>query len=131
MPVERPTLTPGEADPALTGEALDVDDPRQGERVPAVLGLDLEGAVAASAERLLELVRGLRVDVRAHDLTAVEADLDAHALLSHSPPAPRARRGRSRDARTRPRARRDPGAAPRRSARRPALRGPGARAEGR
>src|ERR671925_2368998 len=122
--VPAPNSGAAETHAALAGKTLHVHDPRQRHRVAAVLRFELEGAVRAARDRLLELVRERRLDVRAHHLAALEADLDPNALvLNHSPPAPRGLRARSPDGRTRPRARRALDAAPRRSARRLAQRG--------
>jgi hypothetical protein len=75
-------LTGSEADSRLARKPLHVDDPAQGDRVSPVLGLDRERALTAVAERLFELLGRADLDERAHDLTAVETDLDPEAFLS-------------------------------------------------
>ena len=127
-------LTAAEADAALSRESLDVDDPRQRERVAPVLGLDLERAVTWPSRAPARARRRSRSRRMRSSPGLLEADLDPDSPLglSHSPPAPRA-----------PRAWRvgmdecdlEPeqpvGEAPRRSARRPARPGPRARRGGR
>src|SRR5690242_16305134 len=78
-----------EADAAFPCEALDVDDALQGDRVAAVLGLQRQGRLAracadiGSGERLLERIGARGRHQRAHDLPAVESDLDTHPLRIH------------------------------------------------
>src|SRR4029453_4533184 len=110
-------LATAETDTSFARIALDVDDSRERDRVAPVLGLDLHrSARSAAVEGLLELVRDRRLDVRAHDLAAVEADLDPDpVLLSQRSPALREPRARTQDARKGPAYRTVPGAGRRRS----------------
>src|SRR5207244_795501 len=83
-------------------EALDVDHPLQGNRVAAVLRLEGQrrlpaaGAQLGGAECLLQRVGARRRDERAHDLAAVEGDLDTNPLLRHATPPPTGPRSPSR-----------------------------------
>src|SRR4029453_3744887 len=115
-------LATAETDTSFARIALDVDDSRERDRVAPVLGLDLHrSARSAAVERLLELVRDRRLDVRAHHLAAVEADLDPDpVLLSQRSPALRELRARTQDARKRPACRTVPGEGRRRSGALPA-----------
>src|SRR5204863_5577132 len=114
-----------EADARVPGEALDVDDPPEGERVAPVLRVERDGSLARlgadirGAENALERIGVVGSDDRTHHLAAVERDLDSHALLRQGRPPPSGRRGPRPDGRTRPRARRGPPSAPRRSGRPP------------
>ena len=71
---------------ALPRKSLHVDDPLQGDRVAPVLGFEREGGVSCArtdlggSESLLERVCARRRDERAHDLPAVERDLDPNPL---------------------------------------------------
>src|SRR5581483_9722889 len=76
-----------EADAALAREALHVHDPAERDGVPPVLDVEGERAVLPGREGLLEPVGGGGLDDRAHDLPALEADLDTDAL-SHGRRAP-------------------------------------------
>src|SRR6266545_6911111 len=118
MPPAAGRLTRGrgaEANSALAGIPLHVDDPLQGDRVAAVLGLERERGLSCArtevggAEGLLECISARRRDERPHDLAAVEGDLDTNPLLfSQWRPPPREPRGRNPDGRTRPPARTAP-----------------------
>ena len=55
-----PSAVRAETDAALASEPLDVDDAPQQHRVPPVLGVEGERAVAGARERTVELVGGLR-----------------------------------------------------------------------
>src|SRR5919197_5767191 len=108
-----------EPNPTLAGIALHIHDPLERDRVAAVLGLERDrrftrpGPHLGGAERLLERVRALRGDERAHDLPAVERDLDPDPLtITHSKPPPRGCRGRNQDGRTQPASRRGRAEAP-------------------
>src|SRR5207302_8103113 len=111
-------LTAAEADVALAREALDVHDAAQRDEVLPVGRLESHDSVAAAGESPLELVRGGDGHQSAHELAAVEGDLEPNLGLMHRRPPRRGRRGWRRDGRMRPRARRGPGAARRRSTRR-------------
>src|SRR2546429_1630042 len=89
-----------ETDPALAGEPLYVDHPLQRDRVPAVLGLQRQRGLAGPcaqlrrAERLLERIGTGRQDEGAHDLPAVERNLDPDPFsFNHLRPPPKERRG--------------------------------------
>src|SRR5918995_7097802 len=81
MPREACGLNVSEAEPALTREPLEVDDARRRHGVAAALGAEHDRAVVPALERGFQLVRRLRRDERAHDLRAVEADLDAYVVF--------------------------------------------------
>src|SRR3990172_2856409 len=92
-----------EADLRFAREALDVGDARDRDETRGVLGLELDDAVPPRGEMPLQTVGVFRQDERAHDLAAVEADLDPNLLarLSHgSTPPPRGRRAGNPDGRT-------------------------------
>src|SRR5436190_14613021 len=102
-----------ETDAGVTREPLHVDDAAQGDRVPAVLGIEREGGLAGAGadlgrrERVLERVCAVLLDDRAHHLAAVEPDLDADAVLASQLKRPPTKpRRRSPGGRTRPGARR-------------------------
>src|SRR4051812_9994514 len=69
-----------EAEPRFAGEALEVVDPAQDDRVADVVGLDRERAVLARDERLLEVLGRLHGHEHVHHLPALEADLDPDVL---------------------------------------------------
>src|SRR5207253_5024911 len=128
FPPNRPPLTGPEAHAAFAAEALHIDDSLQGDRVAAVVRVESERSRGPGAQRALELVGGLDGDEGAHDLAAVERDLDPDAAgaLRHGTPPRRGRRGPRPGAGRRPRGRTCRGAARRRSAPhpgRPARRG--------
>src|SRR5262249_24175535 len=75
-----------EADAALAGEPLHVDDACERDGVPPVLRVERERAVVAlSGGRLVKVVRRVQGDEHRQDLLAVEGDLDPDPLgLAHS-----------------------------------------------
>src|SRR5207247_5623592 len=75
-----PLLLGSEADAALAREPLDVDDPADRQRVPAVLGLEGEGPVGVAAQRLVEAVGGRDRAVDREHLLALEGDLEPHPI---------------------------------------------------
>ena len=83
-----PASSDGRAEPYATfaREPLHVDDPLQGNRVAAVLCLECESGLARTcaeldgSERLFERIGAGRRDKGAHDLAAVERDLDSNPL---------------------------------------------------
>src|SRR5581483_1165878 len=108
----------GKADAAGADDSLVVRDVGDHNVERPVLRLEHDHRLAGAGrgERRLEPVGRARVDELADDLAAGEAELDPYAILSHSPPPPRVRRGPSLDGRTRLRGRTCPAAASRRSA---------------
>src|SRR5438874_961917 len=91
----RPASSPGRAEPhtALAREPLHVDDPLQGNRVTAILCLERQSGLARASpelrgpERLFERIGSGRGDEGAHDLAAVEGDLDSYPFrFSHLQP---------------------------------------------
>src|SRR2546421_1384876 len=120
-----PGLACGEPDTAGALETPEIRDLRDDDVVGPALRLEHHDARPVLVERPLELVGRRAVDEAGDHLAAVEADLYPYAVaVRHATPPPRELRGPIPDGRRRPGTRTCPGAARRRSARRPAARDP-------
>src|SRR3989440_312546 len=120
-----PGLACSEPDTAGALETPEIRDLRDDDVVGPILRLEHHDARPVLVERPLELVGRRAVHEAGDHLAAVEADLYPYALaVRHATPPPRELRGPIPDGRRRPGTRTSPGAARRRSARRPAAQDP-------